>query len=388
MIPKKTNSEENLLLALCQLTFRDEQIVGLAKLSEKINNWDYFTNLATIHGVSALVYTNLETTGLLMNIPSKNAELLKKALLKSMSRNIFLTDALTDVLHLLNQQNIKTVLLKGMALEKTIYGNMGVRQMNDIDILIRREQCIEARNLLMKNGFVSLPVKSPIYNLMLTRIGKHLPSLIRNGASVEIHHDLFTSGAHSLTAILFNESTETNIKGEKTFIPPPQLFFLYLVKHLKNHELNNESQLRLYTDLAALIEKYCDEIINYDLLSYASKADLKEALADYLYLLRVFWNIQFPGWLEEFIAKKHRPDTSEKFIIFLRNPRNEPSDKRKIYRKVVKEIPGIHRKILFVVGDIFPSLSFMKKRYRCAGKIKAMLYYPHRIGKLWWLIKN
>jgi hypothetical protein len=50
------------------------------------------------------------------------------------------------------------------------------------------------------------------------------------------------------------------IKSEKTFIPEFRLFSL--VKHLWFHEINNESQLRLYTDLVVLIEKYGEKIIN------------------------------------------------------------------------------------------------------------------------------
>jgi hypothetical protein len=60
-------------------------------------------------------------------------------------------------------------------------------------------------------------------------------------------------------------------KEKKPGFPSPQIFFLYLVKHLWQHEMNNESQLRLYTDLVVLIEKHYDEILNYNLLKYASK---------------------------------------------------------------------------------------------------------------------
>src|SRR5450759_4479599 len=90
-----------------------------------------------------------------------------------------------EVLRLLNGENIKTVLLKGLALEFSVYGNAGLRQMSDVDVLISREQCIEARKLLISNGYVSLPVKSVFHELIIADFGKHLPSLIKNGTSVE-----------------------------------------------------------------------------------------------------------------------------------------------------------------------------------------------------------
>ena len=80
--------------------------------------------------------------------------------MKSLSRNTFNTESLGEVLRLLNDEKIKTVLLKGMALEITVYGNAGLRQMSDVDILISRDECIRARNILIRMDYVSLPVKS------------------------------------------------------------------------------------------------------------------------------------------------------------------------------------------------------------------------------------
>jgi len=385
-IPGKIKDEERLLLGLCRLEFSGEQKAMLAEIAERINNWEYFEYLATKHGVSALAFDNLEKNNLIKNVPANIAGRLKNAMLKSIGRNVFLTESITEVLGLLNDNNIKTVLLKGMALEKSIYGNRGLRQMNDIDILIKREQCLKARNILIHNGFVSLPVKSVLHRLILGRIGKHLPSLLKNGASVEIHHGLFTESLQSLTTRFYNESKEISVNGETAFIPQPQLFFLYLIRHLEKHELNNESQLRLYTDLVAMIEKYPDGIINYDLLSLASHSGMDSVLAGHFHSLREFWSTRFPGWLDEFIEKWCPPGTSEKFVFFLRSPKNELTDRKGVYRHVIREIPGIHRKIIFVLGDMFPTLSFMQKRYKCKHRFRAILYYPHRLGKLWWLL--
>ena len=385
-IPGKIKDEEKLLLGLCRLEFNGEQKALLAVLSEKINNWEYFANLATMHGVSALAFDNLEKNGLIKFVPTETAGRLKAAMLKSIGRNVFLTEAITEVLRLLNENDIKTVLLKGMALEKSIYGNRGLRQMNDVDILIQREQCLKARNILIHNGFVSLPVKSVFHRIILDHIGKHLPSLLKNGASIEIHHGLFTESLHSLTTRLYNESKEISVNGEKAFLPQPMLFFLYLVRHLEKHELNNESQLRLYTDLVTMIEKHSDEIINYNLLALASHSDMDQIIAGHLHALREFWSMQFPGWLDEFIEKWNPSGTTERFMFFLRSPKNELTEKKGAYRQVIKEITGIHRKIIFVLGDMFPTFSFMQKRYKCSRRWEVILYYPHRLGKLWWLL--
>ena len=260
--------------------------------------------------------------------------------------------------------------------------------MTDIDVLMTREDCLKARNLLMDNGFVSLPLKSVFYKPFSRILGKHLPTLTKNGFSIELHHELFGAGKNVLTKILYDTSSETALKSEKTYLPAPQIFFLYLVKHLYLHEMNNESQLRLYTDLVVLLEKHRDEIINYDLLTYAGEAGMGEILAWRLEPLRDLWGIPFPEWLNDYINKWYNPASINKFIFFLKSPKDNPVQNRAlIYRNNIKEIPGIYRKMLFVLGDLFPTLEFMKKRYNCGSSLKALLYYPLRFGKLWYLIK-
>lgn len=244
----KIRSEEDLLLVLCRLEFNDENLEKIKSLIADVGDWNYFKNLANLHGVAALVWHNLEKHCLLSGIPDEVINYLKSTLLISLSRNTFITEAMGEVLHQLNTARIKTVILKGLALENSVYGNSGLRQMSDVDILIERDQCILARDILISNGFVSLPVKSFYHEFIVTYSGKHLPSLIKNGTSVEIHHELFGERNKNMTGILFESSYEAEIKGEKTWFPQPQIFFLYLVKHLWLHEINNELQLRLYTD--------------------------------------------------------------------------------------------------------------------------------------------
>jgi hypothetical protein len=383
----KIRSEEELLLGLSRLEFSNENIERIKSLIAGISDWDYFKNLANLHGVAALVWHNLENHSLLAGIPEEVAAYLKSTLMISLSRNTFITEAMGEVLHLLNRSKIKTVILKGLALENSVYGNSGLRQMSDVDILIDRDQCILARDILISNGFVSLPVKSFYHEFILAYSGKHLPSLIKNGLSVEIHNELFGDRNKNLTRILYESSYEVEIKGEKTWFPQPQILFLYLVKHLWVHEINNESQLRLYTDLIVLIEKNHDEILDYNLIKLASEAGLSEILASRLEPLRDLWGITFPDWVNTFIDKFSNKETIKNFIFFLQSPKNNPPfDKPQLYRHIISDIPGFHRKFLYVFGDIFPSLSFMKKRYKCKNDWQAMRYYPLRLGKLLWLV--
>ena len=388
-IPPEMRDEEILLTRLCRLDISEARLKKLAEVFPLVKDWGYFMSLANAHGVEALAYHNIEKLNLSGLIPTEVRTYLRNSMMKSLARNEFNSEIIHEALVLLNRENIKTVLLKGMALELSVFGNAGLRQMSDVDVLIAKEECIKARNILVANGFVSMPVKSALHKLIIGNLGKHLPSLIKDGASVEIHHRLFGIKNTELTRYFYDSSYESSLKGERAFIPQPQIFFLYLVRHLKMHEMNNESQLRLYTDLVVLIDKYGESILNSELLKYASEAEMNEVLASRLQILKEIWEISFSPEIDEFIAQWHDPLFIDRFIFFIKSPKgNLPADKASNYNKILEEIPGFHRKVLYVTGDIFPSIRFMKNRYNCTTGWKAMLYYPHRLGKLLFIFKG
>jgi hypothetical protein len=382
------SDEQKLLIDLCRMEFSNEQAGRIKDVISLIKDWQYFADHANKHGVGALVYNNLDKLGFLEYLPKSDYGFLRNVMMMSLARNTRHISEMKGILNILNKAGIKTVLLKGLALETTVYENKGLRQMTDVDVLISGNDCIKSRNLLLANGFESLPVKSPLHKLIIMHTGKHLPSLIKGEFSIEIHHDLFGKGKEYLTQMLFDKSHSMELNGERAFIPPAQLFFLYLVKHLSYHEMNNESQLRLYADLVVLVEFYREEILNTDLIELADRAGIKGIIAGKLELLGEFWGLDFPDWIGSFIRECHSAAVAEKFIFFLGSPKDNPVTGRVLtYRHTLREIPGFHRKMLFVLGDLFPSIQFMKKRYKCKSGIKALLYYPHRLGKLWYILK-
>jgi hypothetical protein len=112
------------------------------------------------------------------------------------------------------------------------------------------------------------------------------------------------------------------------------------------------------------------------------------ALATKLFILREYWGICYAGWLNEYIDNRREDDASVKFRFFLKSPKGNPvPDKSVPYREIFRHVPGFHRKALYLLGDLFPTISFMKNRYSCKSGLAAILYYPHRWGKVLWLVK-
>jgi hypothetical protein len=63
----------------------------------------------------------------------------------------------------------------------------------------------------------------------------------------------------------------------------------------------------------------------------------------------------------------------------------KPMSQRDLFLENLRSLKGIRRKLIFITGDLFPSVEFMKNRYGCRSSLSAFLYYPHRLGKLIWI---
>jgi len=381
-IPDLLSTSEKLLLCLCRTglsTAEKEEVNGMAG---KIIDWDLFVRQANKHGVVALAHENLTDAGCNGLIPPEPLKILQQGYMSSLARNTVLSERLGRILSLARQEGIRIVLLKGMALEKTIYGDKGLRQMNDIDLLTDRKEAVPLRNLLLKEGYWSIPFISPLHETIMPSYGKHLPEMYFKGVSVEIHFSLF-GGKNNLTEGFLKRAIQQGEKEGGYFTPEPCSEFLYLLKHLVTHEKQGASQLRLYADLVNLLRRHKKEILSLRLYEDSVHAGLESKLYSKLKILNSFWGINLPSWVDSLPRDQGERELAENFAEFIRNPgKTEVSPDDENLLKPLMEIPGVKDKLFFAAGYIFPSVTFMKFRYKTESMTKALLFYPVRLHRL------
>jgi hypothetical protein len=334
-VKSNLNPEEKFLLALCGLDFSEEQKKEIIQLMESLIDWDRYLKLVNEHGIIALEAYNISELGLSDRLPEGVLKILDNARMKTLMRNTWQTQQWKEVNDILSGAGIKHVLLKGMALEHTVYRSLGLRQMTDTDILVKRNDALKAWNLLQKHGFVPEPLKSPLHRKIIMDLGKHLPSLLKESYQIEIHHRLFREKKkNELLNDAIDQAIPIRIAGTTGYILEKELHLEFLRQHNDYHLNAAGSQMKLYLD--------------FQLLS--------------------------PG--EEVILPSG----------FISNPRQEgrPGNRKKIFSDVYYSMPASSR-LRFLAGEVFPSLQWMKRRHNC-GVVKALLLYPRRLGKLLWLL--
>lgn len=123
--------------------------------------WKEFLSSAFWHGVAPLVYRNLIELPESLIVPPEVIEQLKEAYYATLARNMLLYAELERVLESFHEEGIEVILLKGVALAKTVYTDIGTRPMSDIDIMVRREDLLRAEGRLSELGYVFHGGNSP-----------------------------------------------------------------------------------------------------------------------------------------------------------------------------------------------------------------------------------
>jgi len=372
-------SEEKLLLSLCRPDFTEKQKMEIGEHIKYVKNWDYFLNLANEHGIIALCWYNLTKTSNSNNVSTGQMEILHSYYLKNLLRNTFLFKQLEEIASLSEKENIRIVLLKGLALERTVYGNKGIRQMNDIDLLVSKDKAVLLRKILLNNGFESAPLVSSFHEKIMPVYGKHLPEMYKNGIAVEIHFNLFNQKDNSITEDLLDKTIILCENEPCIYQPDPFLFFLYLVKHLNWHETNGMSQLRLYVDLLFLLSHYYDQIINEQLRDYSERVSLWNTLCEKLIILNLIWGVPLPECITGSFREYDIEKIKDIFVRFLRShTKDKLEEKHEDLFKLLNEVPDLKNKFLLILGHIFPSITYIRYRYKIRTRSGAILYIPVR----------
>jgi hypothetical protein len=75
------------------------------------------------------------------------------------------------------------------------------------------------------------------------------------------------------------------------------------------------------------------------------------------------------------------------FLEKVRKPWSVPSlSQREFFLRNLQSFDSRWKRLIFIAGDLFPSPAFMKRRYGCRTAVKTLLFYPHRLGKLLWIL--
>ncbi len=128
--------EDRLLIACARTKLDDKSIHEIKDIINSDIDWEYLLGNVSQHSIGSLLYKNLQAVNAEKKVPEDVLNNLRQYYHFTIAGNLQLFNKLENVLKILDGAGIKVVLLKGAVLAETVYKNIGLRPMCDIDIMV------------------------------------------------------------------------------------------------------------------------------------------------------------------------------------------------------------------------------------------------------------
>lgn len=374
--------ENKLVLALSKIDFSENDNAFIDTLISKVENWNYFYECAVILGVGALVSKNIKQRNTCGAIPIEILAKLEQTYFRTASRNIFLCDCLIRVLNAFFENQIVTIPLKGVYLTEVYYKDIGIRQMSDIDLLIKSQDIEKCIMVLGKLGFRESGINKTKF-IRNKGGAKHLPTMTLHNVSVEIHYRvLIDDSTYSIDIEEYwNNAKPCLLYNIPTLALSPENLLQYLCIHLERHFNEGKMQLYQFLDIICVL-KINEKQFDWD--SFTLSCQRNNCLSNVhsiLFLLHTYFSISFP---KKVIQQLNYINNDIKFkslfITFLKCNKQEISSLvENANIKNLRKIKGFGSRIIYILGDIFPSRTFMYHRYKIKQKHVVYVFYLLRL---------
>lgn len=212
--------------------------------------WEEVVRLAAYHGVAPLLFRRLQPLAGEIHLPDKILATLRSLYLDSMVRNLRLYGRLRDLLLALRSDGVEVLLLKGAYLAQAVYGDIALRPMADVDILIREESLPRAEQRLLRMGCA--PSEE---NDKYARTDRHFAYLLPDGDWVELHWDIVKPHWPFRLEVddVWQRACTATVAGVDVWVLSPEDLLLYLCLHAGFHHAFDYFGLRPLCDVAAVI---------------------------------------------------------------------------------------------------------------------------------------
>jgi Uncharacterised nucleotidyltransferase len=156
--------EAELLLRCAQISENSSSAEQIRGLLRKDIDWVYLLRLASGHRMLQLLYWHLNNI-YPEAVPKASLDELQKRFYENSYHILLLIGELLKLLNLFEAGDIHTIPYKGPALAAFLYGNLSLREFDDLDILVHAKDVPRAKELLVSVGY------RPEYDLNSTQEG-------------------------------------------------------------------------------------------------------------------------------------------------------------------------------------------------------------------------
>lgn len=344
----RSERESKLFQVIAQQTLGHDDAVWLAENIREGLDWPSVAERAFEEGLAPFLYYHCRNMDVLAAIPESTKKFLARIYAETSLINMHLLQEMTELEKRLTERDLQVIVLKGAALLKTVYRDVALRPMEDIDLMVRQEHLNELKNVLETMGFVQ-------HRLYPGSFGKGI-------LSIDIHSDLLSSHRiRSRQAILDIRSEDAwsssiPINGSSSLYRLSlNVNLIALSFHLLKHRYD---RLIWFVDIAESIKAYQSMLDWQNLIEYSRRVRADRLLLYTLLLMRRLLGLRVP---DEALTDLGEEELSpiERYILRLRLmhvPLGTVMDLLWMF-----QIQGTGKKIRFMRENIFPRREVMNQ---------------------------
>jgi len=304
--------------------------------------------------------------------------------LATVNTSLFL-DA-SKVLKSLADNQLPVIALKGLSLAKHIYGDIALRPMSDMDLLVKEEDLVRAGRVLLTLGYTQ---HFPAWESMLKTF-HHLPPFTNKiGAMIELHWNIVTPDSPLKVDLdgLWERACLIQVDHVEVRALSPEDLLLHLCIHACFH-LQAGLDLIPLCDMAGLIKTSADKIDWQIVRERATRWGGQKCVYLMLLLVRELLGAAPPDKImSEIKPDDYQPVFFEEALAQFFDVDVSPSGQLFVARigqlSKIKKIRGIKGKVMALLKKAFPSRAYLAHEYPVSvSSPKIYLCYLFRLGRL------
>jgi hypothetical protein len=330
-------------------------------------DWDIFVEKARENGVSAVVHARLdEIKKECLDIPSSILNELKKDYYLNATKNTLIFKELGRSLEAFKKSGLEVIVLKGAALAEEVYGNIALRPMSDVDLLVKGADMAHADVQLKTVGY--RPIDAAVDEVdfsstYLTTLDYRSPE--ENSPSFHIHWHFVNSTIPNESYIknikienIWRDAENAKIAGVETLIMAPHHQLIHLSEHALRvtHSL---SKLRLLCDINEAVNFYQKQLDWSRLIKESFKFNLDRMVYLSLYFSYKFLETQIPEDVLSELRPKHFSVGEKIFMNAISRNLRFPGLSYFVHLSMNK---GLFTRLKFVGRTFFPPRQFIAQR--------------------------
>ncbi len=338
-------------------------------------DWPLLVKTADHHGLAPLVFASLKKSGLSSVGPKSEIATLRMAYVRTSVANHQAFQELSFLVDRFEREKIPLIILKGGALGVTIYPDIALRPMGDLDLLITPDAVERATLALIKQGYVAYAEMADGFANRFS-VAQTFFKKGNRPSQIDLHWHAFTTPYYfeRIPVEWFRRRTmEISINNRRAFAFSPTAQLLHLSAHYMMHSYQ---RLIWSYDLALLVARYYGQIDWEDIIESAAEFGLSQVLYEALSEVRERWGVRVPVASYERLLTIQMPWRGR--MIFAAT--NKLSDAELDVLKGLG-LKGTRRKSAYWLRVMFPSRGYMQTRYQINNRGLMPLYYLRRAGK-------